>query len=300
MWLSYFAPTDDAQLQARMNAWIGYRAPFDGWPPPARGHVPPVTQSGLAAENARLRAALDAATRRIETRTRLSLEMVDPLAHHLRTPLGLIKGFVGTMLNTDLLLSAHERQECLEVIDEETDILSHLVDQLLDLVILDAGTARVAARAVDVAALIHEAATPAPTHPLRLALAPALPAVWGEARKLRQVLAELVENARRFTPPGTPITLGAELTADGHAVRFTVRDAGPGLAAEVLPRVFDPFYRATGGQHRRIAGAGLGLTLARGWVEAHGGKMWAENAPDGGAAFHFTIPTAASRRRSDC
>ena len=293
MWLSYFAPTDDAQRQARMNAWIGYRAPFDGWPPPARSYVPPPTQPALAAENARLRGALEAANRRIETRTRLTLEVADLLAHHLRTPLGLIKGYVGTLLNTDLALSGAERRECLEVIDDETDAITHLVNQIVDLALLDAGAMHIAAGPVDVARLLREAATPAPTHPLRVDLPGALPAAWGDARRLRQVLDELLDNARRFSPPGCPILLAARLTPDGHAVRVTVRDSGPGLPAAVLPRVFDPFYRAEDGHHRRTPGAGLGVTLARGWIEAHGGEIWPENVP-GGAAFHFTIPTAAA------
>jgi two-component system sensor histidine kinase KdpD len=296
MWLSYFAPTDDAQRQARMNAWIGYRVPFDGWPPPARGVVPPPTQSALAAENARLRVALDAATRRIETRTRLTLEVADLLAHHLRTPLGLIKGYVGTLLNTELALSGAERRECLEVIDDETDAISRVVNQIVDLALLDAGAMQVAAGPVDVARLLREAATPSPTHPVRVDLPAALPAAWGEARRLRQVLGELLDNARRFSPPGCPILLTARLTPDGHAVRVTVRDNGLGLPATVLPRVFDPFYRAEDGHHRRDSGAGLGLTLARGWIEAHGGTIWAENVP-GGAAFHFTLPTAAAASR---
>jgi two-component system sensor histidine kinase KdpD len=296
MWLSYFAPTDDAQRQARMNAWIGYRVPFDGWPPPARGVVPPPTQSALAAENARLRVALDAATRRIETRTRLTLEVADLLAHHLRTPLGLIKGYVGTLLNTELALSGAERRECLEVIDDETDAISHVVNQIVDLALLDAGAMQVAAGPVDVARLLREAATPSATHPVRVDLPAALPAAWGEARRLRQVLGELLDNARHFSPPGCPILLTARLTPDGHAVRVTVRDHGPGLPAAVLPRVFDPFYRAEDGHHRRDSGAGLGLTLARGWIEAHGGTIWAENVP-GGAAFHFTLPTAAAAAR---
>jgi two-component system sensor histidine kinase KdpD len=256
--------------------------------------VPPATQTALAAENARLHAALEAATRRLETRTRLTLELADVMAHQLRTPLGLIKGYVGTLLNSDLILSAHERHECLEVIDEETDAISHLVNQLVDLVVLDAGAVRIAAGPVDVARLVREAATPSPTHPVRLDLPAALPAAWGDGHKLRQVLDELLENARRFTPPGCLITIQVRLTSDGHAVRFTVRDNGPGLPAEALGRVFEPFYRAAGGHHRRVAGAGLGLTLARGWVEAHGGAMWAEPAPDGGAVFSFTVPTAAA------
>jgi signal transduction histidine kinase len=169
-------------------------------------------------------------------------------------------------------------------------------DQIVDLALLDAGAMHVAAGPVDVARLLREAATPSPTHPVRVDLPAALPAAWGEARRLRQVLGELLDNARRFSPPGCPILLTARLTPDGHAVRVTVRDNGLGLPATVLPRVFDPFYRAEDGHHRRDSGAGLGLTLARGWIEAHGGTIWAENVP-GGAAFHFTLPTAAAASR---
>lgn len=298
MWLSYYTPTDDAQLKARMNAWIGYRAPFDGWPPPApQGYVPPATQSALAAENARLRAALEVANRRIETRNQLTLDFANLLAHHLRTPLGVIKGYVGTMLSTNLALSGTERYEFLDVIDEETDNLTHLVNQIVDLALLDAGAVRITAERVDVAGLLREVATTFPTHPIRVALPAALPAIWGDAPQLRQVLSELVDNAQRFTPPGSPITLSAQLTTDGHMVQLTVRDSGPGLPAEALKPIFGPFYWADGGMHRQMAGAGLGLTLARGWVEAHGGMIWAENNADKGLSFHVTLPTAAAAGR---
>ena len=119
------------------------------------------------------------------------------------------------------------------------------------------------------------------------AVPPGLPAVWADRERLGQVLANLVGNAVKFTPPGGRVAVEAR-DAGGEAC-VTVADTGPGIAADHLPNVFDRFWQARG---TRRAGAGLGLAIARGIVEAHGGRIWVESEPGIGTRFYFTLPFA--------
>ena len=115
-----------------------------------------------------------------------------------------------------------------------------------------------------------------------------LPAIVSDEERILPVLANLISNARKVTPPGGTITLGADV-ADG-AVRFSVADAGPGIAPEHRQRIFDWFWRAS--HERAERGTGLGLAIAKGIVDAHGGHIEVESTPGHGATFSFTIPTA--------
>ena len=297
MWLTYYVPGGDAELNGRLSAWSGYRtavAPLNAELRAARA-----ANMALAAENTRLRTALDEATARLAEREGRIREQVYTVAHHVRTPLGLIKGYVGTLLNGDLALDARGVREFLEIIDEETDAVSRLVNQVLELARLESGPLRIDAGPVDLACLVREqvsrARRPA-LPPVRLDLARGLPAAWGDRARIEPVLAELLDNAARHSPPGAGIAVRARPTFDGGAVQVTVQDSGPGIPPAALPRLFKPFYRVAPGDSRQGGGVGLGLYLAHGWIAAHGGRLWAENAPEGGAAFHFTVPTVAAAR----
>jgi signal transduction histidine kinase len=114
-----------------------------------------------------------------------------------------------------------------------------------------------------------------------------LPAVWGDDARLLQVVANLITNAVKFTPPGGRVTLAA--AAAGDEVRFSVSDTGAGIPPESLPHLFDRFWTTRKGNP---TGAGLGLAIAKGIVEAHGGRIWAESTPGEGSTFHFTVPLA--------
>ncbi|HEV3052644.1 MAG TPA: hybrid sensor histidine kinase/response regulator [Longimicrobium sp.] len=129
---------------------------------------------------------------------------------------------------------------------------------------------------------------------LEAEVSPDLPAVWADRERLHQVLGNLVGNAVKFTPAGGRVSVTARLdpTAgeEGHpGVRVAVEDTGPGISAEHLPHVFDRFWQA---RSTRRAGAGLGLAIARGVVEAHGGRIWASSEPGQGTTFEFTLPAA--------
>src|SRR5215212_8600497 len=125
---------------------------------------------------------------------------------------------------------------------------------------------------------------------IRLEVAPDLPQVWVDRRRIEQVLINLVHNAVKFTPEGGEIVVGAGL-ADGM-LRVSVRDTGVGINAEELPRIFERFYKTDAA--RRSAGSGLGLAIAKRIVQAHGGTISAESTPGHGATFSFTLPLATS------
>jgi two-component system sensor histidine kinase KdpD len=123
-------------------------------------------------------------------------------------------------------------------------------------------------------------------HPVRVSLSPDLPLVPMDGVLIEQVFVNLLENATKYTPAGTPIDIAAEQT-DG-VVRVDVLDRGPGIPPGEERRIFEKFYRAA--HEGSATGVGLGLTICRGIVTAHGGRIWAENRAGGGAAFHFTLP----------
>ncbi|MGB9592582.1 MAG: sensor histidine kinase, partial [Anaerolineae bacterium] len=118
-----------------------------------------------------------------------------------------------------------------------------------------------------------------------------LPPAHADPMRIRQVLLNLVGNALRHTPEGGRITLVAE-AAEG-AITVSVRDTGPGIDPADLPRIFDRFYRGDSSRARDSGGHGLGLAIVKRWVELHGGRVWAENLPSGGAQFSFTLPVVA-------
>jgi PAS domain S-box-containing protein len=218
------------------------------------------------------------------TRTRDDLLAI--VSHDLGNPLSAI------LINLAVLqerLGPSERR--LAAIQRSADQMAQLLGDLLDTVSADAGHLVVATRRLLPEWLIGDAiqaASPlAENKGLRLAseLASSLPAVLADAARIQQVLGNLLSNAVKFTPAGGSITVRAERSAD--EVRFSVTDTGPGVAAEGLPHLFDRFWQARDTAH---LGRGLGLFIARGIVELHGGKLWAESELGAGTTFFFTLP----------
>jgi len=176
-----------------------------------------------------------------------------------------------------------------------------MVDNLLDLTRIEGGTLHPDKSWYDIAELVADVANrPAvrsPDHPLRVDIQPDLPLVCFDYVKIAQVLVNLIENAVKYTPPGTPIVVTARAARD--AVELAVTDSGPGIPANELDRIFDPFYRSP--RNARVPGTGIGLAIARGFVEAHGGRIRVESRPGGGASFRFTLPveTADGERNGE-
>jgi PAS domain S-box-containing protein len=224
---------------------------------------------------------------------RMKTSLVATVSHELRTPLAAIKGYASTLLARDVTWAPEAQREFLEVISQETDRLSLLVDDLLDLSRLEAGNLSVEQEPWPLIELI--AAASRGTRPSlgdRLAVdVPAdLPMVPVDRRRFESVLRNLLENAARYAGPEATVRVSA-LREDGRVV-VRVEDDGPGIPEGETERVFEPFFRVDHGLVRRGSGAGLGLSISRGFVRAHGGDIWIEKRAHG-TCVAFSIPLLA-------
>jgi two-component system sensor histidine kinase KdpD len=242
----------------------------------------------LALERAQLRQmALQVGT--LEEVDRLRRSLVGAVSHDLRTPLATIKIAVSSLRVPDLKLSSDEQSELLGLVEAQADRLDRLVTNLLDMTRIQAGALEPRLQAVGVGAVVDDAVTSlgpdnGPAE-LRIEVPDDLPLVDVDRMLVAQALANLLENAARFAPEGTPVSVKA--TANDSGVRVTVTDHGPGVPASDREGLFEMFSRRDAGGR-----AGLGLAIAKAFVEAHGQRIWLEDAPSGGACFAFDLPKA--------
>ena len=228
----------------------------------------------------------------------LRQNMIADIAHELRTPLSVIQGNLQAMLDGVYPMTTEE----VALIYDETLLLNHLVNDLRALTQAEAGQLHLDLEPVhpedlvtSVADLFQDAAR-SQQITLQTRLEPNLPVIQADVHRLRQVFANLMSNALRHTPAGGSITLAAERV--GNQVRFSVQDTGAGLTPEEQAHVFERFWRADASRSRDKGGSGLGLTIAKHLVEAHGGQMGVESQPGQGATFWFTTPIAAEGHRT--
>jgi signal transduction histidine kinase len=211
-------------------------------------------------------------------------EFIAKISHDLRTPLTAIKGFVVNLQDT----APDGMQPALATMDEQTDRLIRLVNDLLALSRLQRGELRLLRAETDLAGVARAAARVVEQKAQRLGVALSLglpedlPPVAGDADRLQQVVVNLLDNALKFTPAGGRVRL--QLVAGEGELSLRILDDGRGLTDEESTRAFEPYYHGPGG------GAGLGLTIAREIVEAHGGQIWLSVRPEGGTEAGFTLP----------
>jgi two-component system sensor histidine kinase KdpD len=247
-------------------------------------------QLGLTVERARLREVATEAE--ILQRTdKLKTALLNAVSHDLKTPLASIVASAGSLLQEDVSWTDEERREFARAIEDEAGYLNRLVSNLLDLSRIEAGALRPDKDWYDVGALIDDVlgrSRPLTTqHQVVVAVPDDLPPVPLDYLEIGDVLFNLVENATKHTAAGTEIRISAR-QIEGE-VQIEVADRGPGMPPQEIQRLFDPFYRVkTTESHSK--GMGLGLAVARGLVEANGGRIWAENRSEGGARFVFTLP----------
>jgi len=237
---------------------------------------------------------------------RLKSALLDAVTHDLRTPLTSIKASATTLLDELRTgkpwagaLSAESWREMLQVIDEETDRLNHFIEGLVTLARIEAGEMKLRRRAgaLDeiIRAAFERAAPLARQHKAEVLIEDDLPPVSVDPRAVSEVIYTLVDNAVKYSPAGTYVHIVAH-REDEHCVRLMVEDHGPGIPVELRQRVFDKFFRATrdGDAHSiRPSGTGMGLAIARGIVEAHGGRIWIESGVGGaGTRVSLTLPIA--------
>ncbi len=230
----------------------------------------------------------------LEELERLRVEFLGMVSHELRAPLAAIKGSAATLMEEAGRLDAAEMREFHRIIVDQTAHMRRLVGDLLDAGRIEAGTLSVNPEAMEVAALVERARTTFLSAGGRLAmtvdLAPDLPRVMADARRIEQVLGNLFSNAARHAPESSPIHVGA--VRQGIEVAISVSDEGRGIPPDRLPHLFRKYADTADGK-RGAAGFGLGLVICKGLVEAHGGRIRAESAGPGmGTRFTFTLPVA--------
>jgi signal transduction histidine kinase len=225
----------------------------------------------------------------------LKSQLLATVSHELRTPLASIKGFATTLLRQDVSWSMAEQQDFLRIIEDETDRLSEIIDNLLDMSQIEAGALRIDREPTQLRGIIRELVDQirmrTEAHYFVLNLPNELPRVYADARRMRQVIRNLLDNAIKYSKSGQ-ITVACQV--EGIHLLVSVSDQGDGIPPEYLSQVFDRFFQVDGKSTRKKGGSGLGLSISRGIVEAHGGRMWVESALGQGSAFKFTVPLATA------
>ena len=251
-------------------------------------------QAALAIERVNLARDVETAQVAVETE-RLRSALLTSISHDLRTPLASILGSATSLRTQRATLDPTAEDELLATIQEESERLNRFIANLLDMTRLEAGAIKPTLDPVDLSDVIGSALERARTvmadHPITLDVPPDLPLVRLDPVLFEQVLFNLLDNAAKYTPAGTVVTLAAR--QDDGTVSIRVLDEGAGIEESELPRVFDKFYRIHAADRRR-AGTGLGLAICRGFVEAMGGRITAGNRRDRpGAIFTITLPVPA-------
>jgi K+-sensing histidine kinase KdpD len=242
----------------------------------------------------------------LEQSERLKSALLDAVTHDLRTPLTSIKASATTLLDAlrakvqgqdPVTLDVEGQEEMLEVIDEEADRLNRFIEGLVELARIEAGEMHLRRRWGSfeeiITTALERAAPLTRAHQLQVALEDELPAVRVDARAVAEVVYTLVDNAAKYSPAGTCIKVTAQHTGE-QVIRLSVEDEGRGVPVELRARVFDKFFRAMrdgDSSTHQPSGTGMGLAIAKGIVEAHGGRIWIEDAPGGrGSRVVVTLP----------
>lgn len=252
-------------------------------------------QLGLALKNAQLVRA-ESEMEILREADRLKSGFLAAVSHDLRSPLTAIRASVEGLLDPGRSQSAHSQERLLNNIASQASRLGRLVDQLLDLSRIEAGALSLDRDWTELPALLADTITKfeelSNGCKVELDLAADLPLQYIDPDCLIQVLWNLLENAYKYAPAGSPIKVEARRT--GKEVLIRVADRGPGIPASERETIFQRFYRLDRGHRADMRGCGLGLAICRGIVEAHDGRIWVEDRPDGGSIFCFTLPLPTS------
>ena len=252
------------------------------------------TQSVLAIQNARLFREIEEKSRQIEAANRHKSEFLANMSHELRTPLNAIIGF-SEVLQERYFGELNEKQaEYTDDILTSGRHLLSLINEILDLSKVEAGRMELELATFDLPLAIDNARTfvreRATTHGITIDVSvdERLGDIVGDERKIKQILLNLLSNAVKFTPEGGRISINARQT--NGSVEISVTDTGIGIAEEDQPKIFEEFRQVGTDYAHKVEGTGLGLTLAKKFVELHGGKIWVESEVGKGSTFIFTLP----------
>lgn len=278
--------------------------------PERRFYAMYAAQASTAIENARLYEALGQANLTLEEkvaeRTKNLVEanerlreldqvksnFISLVSHELRTPLTAIKGFIVTLYHYDKEISEEKRHVYLSVLNEETDRLTRLITELLDISRIESGRIDIHWQVTSLPQVVQRVFDTLTIRAGTVKLVKDFPAhfpdILADPDKLEQVLVNLVGNSLKYAPPESQICVSGRRNDDG--VLLEVRDQGPGIAFAEQERIFDKFYRLDTETNRKNPGTGLGLPICRALVNLHGGKIWVESEERQGCRFLFTLP----------
>jgi PAS domain S-box-containing protein len=233
---------------------------------------------------------------------RMKSSLVSTVSHELRTPLAAIKGYVSTLLADDVEWDKASQREFLSIISDESDRLTGLVNNLLDLSRIEAGSLHLSLDECNLEGSIRRAAERAQLQPgnrFKVQIEPDLPPLFADCPRLETIIRNLIENSVKYA--GEKAEIQVEVNRQGEQIVFRVSDDGPGIPEDESQRIFDSFYQVNASLARISSGAGLGLAICQGLVRAHGGEIWVEKQKKG-ARLAFSIPlisTASSVKPYD-
>lgn len=245
--------------------------------------------------------SLEEEQRRRQAVEEFRAELLSLASHELRSPLTSIRGYAHTLVREFGRLGEDTQKEFLEGIASEAERLGHLISDLLDMSQIEEGRLRIERRGVRPDQLcqqaVHSATHPGLKHTLQIEIAPDLPEVLADPGRIHQALSNLITNAVKFSPESSEIIVGARPTDD--SVEFYVTDHGIGIPRDEQRRLFTRFHRAPNADNPDTPGAGLGLYITKGIVEAHGGEISFKSELGRGSTFSFWLPTVAGRVRAE-
>jgi signal transduction histidine kinase len=236
---------------------------------------------------------LSVALERAQEADKLKSQLLSTVSHELRTPLATIKGHTSMLVEHHANVTPETLLEFLTDVEEESDKLTGLISDLLEMSRIEAGVLHIQPQMHNlldvVRSTVESAQVREPNHPISLKSSNGRLPIYADARRVQQILDNLLNNAVKYSEPGNPITVEVTEHDDGPVI--SVKDKGYGIAADQLDRVFDRFYRVDS-DSSRTHGIGLGLAICRGLVEAHGGHIWVESegVPGRGSTFSFSLP----------
>ena len=228
----------------------------------------------------------------LEATQKLQTALLNSISHDLRTPLVSIIGALSSLQEEGIRLDDSARGTLIQVAREQAERLNHLIANLLDVTKIEGGAMRISRELCDVEDIIGVALEHMSSHsdnrPIKIDLPAEIPFVSADFGLIVQVFVNILDNALKYSPPGSPIEASGRQV--GQQVEITIADRGVGIPPQDLLRVFDKFYRVQ--RPDNVTGTGLGLAICKGIVEAHGGRIAAENRPGGGTIIRFTLPVA--------
>jgi signal transduction histidine kinase len=223
----------------------------------------------------------------------LQEDFISTISHELTSPIGFIKGYTTTLMRSDTTWTPDNQKEFLTIIDEETDRMEELIENLLDSSRLQSGSFAMDMQPVQLDTLIRDVTMRAKAHQINLEInfkmGDSLPRILGDSRRLTQVFENLISNAIKYAP-GSHLTIIGEVL--NEQIHLIFSDDGPGISVQHLPNLFKKFYRSPENP-TETRGTGLGLYICRQIITAHNGEIFAESEPGKGVTIHILLPIAA-------